>query len=223
MGAAMSQIFSPGANSFARLSVPVTVFFLIIVVDLVLVFGLSPRVRAPVGIAIEQPVRFSHELHSGQLEIECAYCHTSVEEAAYAGIPDTHTCMSCHSQIATYSELLEPVRQSYATGERLVWNPVHDLADHVYFNHSAHTNAGFACETCHGPVNEMPLVWQAKSMTMGWCLECHREPEQFIRPLDEIYTFGYTPDGDQLEIGQGLVEEQGIDVDRLDNCSICHY
>ncbi|NJL54308.1 cytochrome c3 family protein [bacterium] len=219
----MSQIFPPGANNIARLSIPAAALILVVVVDLVLVFGLSPVVRAPVGVAVEQPVRFSHELHSGQLNIECAYCHTSVEVAAYAGIPDTHTCMSCHGQIATYSELLAPVRASYETGEPLIWHPVHELVDHVYFNHSAHTNAGFGCETCHGNVPEMPLIWQAESMTMGWCLECHREPERFIRPVSEIYTFGYEPDGDQLTIGAALVEEQGIDVNRLDSCSICHY
>jgi hypothetical protein len=219
----MSQIFSPSSNTFARISIVVTVLVLVIIIDVLLVNGLSPVTRAPVGIAIEQPVRFSHELHSGQLNIDCLYCHTSVDKAAYGGIPDTHTCMSCHSQIAIYSELLEPVRTSYATGEPLVWNAVHDLADHAYFDHSAHVNNGFACETCHGRVDEMPLVWQAESMTMGWCLECHRGPEQFIRPVEEVYTFGYElPEEEQLALGAELVETYGINVERLDDCSICH-
>jgi hypothetical protein len=219
----MSQIFPRGANTIARLSIPVAVFVLLLIINVMLLAGMSPYTRAPIGIAVEQPVRFSHQLHSGQLNISCNYCHTSVDKTSYGGIPDTHTCMSCHSQIATYSELLEPVRASYANNEPLIWAPVHDLADHVYFNHSAHMNSGVGCETCHGRVDEMPLVWQAESMTMGWCLECHREPEQYLRPLDEVYTFGYEYPENQLEVGTALVEEYGIRIEHLDSCSICHY
>lgn len=218
----MSQLFSPSANTFARLSLLVVLLVVVIILALLYVNDRSPYTRAPVGIAVEQPVRFSHELHSDQLNIECVYCHGTAEQSSYGGIPDTHTCMSCHSQIATYSELLEPVRSSYETGERLEWERVHDLADHVYFNHSAHVQAGFACETCHGRVDQMPLVWQAENMTMGWCLECHREPERFIRPFEEVYTFGWEEPENQDEIGSQLVEAQGIDPDRLDSCSICH-
>lgn len=218
----MSQVFSPGANTFARLSLLGTGLVVVIIFALIFTLDRSPYTRAPIGIAIEQPVRFSHELHSDQLNIDCQYCHVSAEKSSYGGIPDTHTCMSCHSQIATYSELLQPVRDSYDTGESLEWEAVHDLADHVYFNHSAHINAGFGCETCHGPVNEMAIVWQAKSMTMGWCLDCHRNPEQFIRPTDQVYNFGWEPEGDQIELGLQLVEAKNIDVERLDSCSICH-
>lgn len=218
----MSQVFNPSANTFAKLSILGGGLATVIILALLFVLDHSPYTRGPVGVAVAQPVRFSHLLHSGQLNIECQYCHTSVEESAYAGIPDTHTCMSCHSQIATYSELLEPVRSSYETGEYLVWLKVHNLAQHVYFNHSAHVSVGVGCEECHGRVDQMALVWQAESLHMGWCLECHREPERFLRPQDEIYTFGYEPDGDQLEIGQRLVEEQAINVSRLDDCAICH-
>lgn len=218
----MAQIFNPGANNFARLSLLASGLFLVIIVGIIFTLDRSPYSRAPIGIAINQPVRFSHELHTGTLNLECLYCHETVDNSSYGGIPDTHTCMTCHSQIATYSELLEPVRTSYETGTPLVWNKVHDLAEHVYFNHSAHVTNGFACETCHGDVTEMPLVWQDVSMTMGWCLECHRNPEQYIRPLDDVYTFNYEPAGDQVEIGLQLVEERGIDTARLDSCSICH-
>jgi len=229
----MSQVFPRGANTIARLSIPALLLISLIVIDAILVQGTSPYTYGPVGIAVEQPVRFSHELHSGDLNIGCQYCHTAAEQSAYAGIPDTHTCMSCHSQIATYSELLQPVRDSWETGEPLVWAPVHDLADHVYFNHSIHVNSGFGCETCHGRVDQMPLVWRAETMTMGWCLECHREPERFIRPVEEVYTHGYIPDRDQEELGMELVVEYGIAeaaavspsgvvVERLENCSICH-
>jgi hypothetical protein len=218
----MKQAFGPGANTFAKLSLLGGGLFTILIAGLFLVLDHSPYTRGPVGVAVDQPVRFSHELHSGSLNIDCQYCHTSVDESAYAGIPDTHTCMSCHSQIATYSELLADVRASYETGEPVVWNKVHDLAQHVYFNHSAHINAGFGCETCHGRVDEMPLVWQNESMTMAWCLECHREPERFIRTVDQVYSFGVMPPADQVEVGLQLVAAQGIDVSRLENCSICH-
>ena len=218
----MSQLFGPAANTFARLSLLASIMVGVIILTVLYVQDRSPYTRAPVGIAIEQPVRFSHELHSGQLNINCQYCHTSVDKTAYGGIPDTHTCMSCHSQIATYSELLEPVRSSYETGEPLVWNPVHNLADHVYFNHSIHVTKGVGCETCHGRVDQMPLVWQSTTMTMGWCLECHRAPEEFVRPLDQVYTFGYEQPENQTEVGLALVEEYGIEPERLDSCYICH-
>ena len=221
----MQQIFRPYANTVARLSVALGGLGTALILYFVLALGVSPYtygVGSAVGVAVDQPVRFSHELHSGQLNVSCQYCHTSVDKAAYAGIPDTHTCMSCHSQIATYSELLAPVRESYATGESLVWYPVHNLADHVYFNHGIHVNKGVGCETCHGRVDQMPLVWQAETMTMGWCLDCHRAPENYVRPLAEVYTFGYEEPDNQLEVGLELVEEYGINSDRLDNCSICH-
>lgn len=132
--------------------------------------------------------------------------------------------MSCHSQIATYSELLEPVRTSYETGEPVVWNRVHDLAEHVYFNHSAHVTNGFACETCHGRVDQMPIVWQVESLSMSWCLECHWAPEEYIRPIEHVYTFGYEYPENQTEVGLELIEEYNIhNLDRLDNCNICHY
>ncbi len=221
----MQQIFRPYANTIARLSVVLGGLMTVLLLYFVLALGASPYtygVGSAVGVAVDQPVRFSHELHGGQLNISCNYCHTSVDQAAYAGIPGTHTCMSCHSQIATYSELLQPVRDSYENNIPLAWNPVHNLADHVYFNHSIHVTKGVACETCHGRVDQMPLVWQAETMTMGWCLDCHRGPEKYLRPLSEVYTFGYEEPENQLEVGLALVEEYGIVSDRLENCAICH-
>ena len=218
----MSQIFNPSTNTLARMSILAGGL-----VTLLLFAGLYIRDQSvytrPVGIAVEQPIRFSHELHSGQLNIGCLYCHGTATQSSYGGIPDTHTCMSCHSQIATYSELLEPVRQSYEDNTSLVWNRVHDLADHVYFNHSAHVNNGVGCESCHGNVEEMPLVWRAEHMTMGWCLDCHRNPEEFVRPADEVYTFGYETPENQTELGFQLIEEYGINVDHLMSCGVCHY
>jgi hypothetical protein len=220
----MSQIFPPISNTIARISLLVGLLLVTFLLVAIIIYDRSPyNSAAQAGIAVAQPVRFSHELHSNVLNIECVYCHLGAEKDAYGGIPDVHTCMSCHSQIATYSELLAPVRESYATDDPIEWNKVHDLAEHVHFNHSVHIANGFACETCHGNVEEMPLVWQAKQMTMGWCLTCHQEPERFIRPREEIYTFGYEPPIPQEELGPRLVEEYGIETEGLMTCAICHH
>lgn len=218
----MSQIFKPSANSFARLSILAAGLVGLVALSFLFIRVRSPYTVEQMGIAVEQPVRFSHKLHSGNLNIECQYCHVSAEKTAYGGIPDTHTCMSCHSQIATYSELLEPVRTSYETGESLVWYKVHDLAGHVYFNHSAHVNNGYACETCHGRVDEMPLVWQTQPLSMEWCLDCHFEPEQYVRPPEAIYEFGWQAPENQAEVGLELIEFYGTDTEGLGNCWICH-
>lgn len=220
----MSQIFNPSANNIARLSILIGGLVALFIAAIFPAWDRSPYTdRAPAGIAIEQPVRFSHKLHSGNLNISCVYCHGGAEVSRYAGISDTHTCMSCHSQIALYSELLEPVRASYETGEPLVWNKVHDLAEHVYFNHAVHVNNGVGCESCHGRVDEMPLVWQAESMTMNWCMDCHNNPEEYLRPESEIYTFGWEPEGDQIELGLQLIDEYQINTEGLNQCSVCHY
>jgi hypothetical protein len=226
----MNQIFHPSMNTIARVS---------IVGGLLLVAALGAGwyffVRSPsmtnVGVAAEQPIPFSHQHHVSELGIDCRYCHTSVEEAAFAGIPPTHTCMTCHSQIYTDSEMLEPVRTSYATGAPIKWTRLHDLSAFVYFNHSIHVNNGIACETCHGRVDQMPLTYKAEPMFMEWCLECHRAPEKFIRPQEEVYTFGWDSAAETEDefaeahaeiIGADLVKEYNIETGRLDDCSICH-
>lgn len=220
----MSQVFKPSANTIARLSIIGGVLLIGMALTMLILRNWSPYTINGnyAGIAVSQPVRFSHELHSEQLNIGCMYCHAVAEQSFYAGIPDVHTCMSCHSQLAIYSELLEPVRTSYATGEPVVWLGVHDLAEHVYFNHAVHVNNGFACETCHGPVNEMPQVWQHSNMYMGWCLECHFNPEEYIRPNETRYEFGYEYPDNQTEFGQQLIEEYQVDVEGLGSCSTCH-
>jgi hypothetical protein len=218
------QIFRPGANTFARVSLLVGAFITAIVIAILVFFVRSPftRVGAVTGVAIEQPVRFNHELHSGVVNIDCQFCHVSAEKTPYGGIPDTHTCMTCHSQIATYSELLEPIRESYANNTPVVWNKVHDIANHVYFNHSIHVNKGVGCETCHGRVDQMPIVWRQEVMTMNWCLDCHQNPYQYLRPVEEVYTMGYQPAGNQNEIGMQLMQEYGIVTDDLSDCAVCH-
>lgn len=168
----------------------------------------------------EQPVPFSHKHHVADLGIDCRYCHTSVEETAFAGIPPTKTCMTCHSQIHATAGMLEPVRESWRTGKSIEWVRVHDLPDFVYFNHSIHLKKGVACETCHGPVGEMALTWRENSLNMEWCLDCHRDPESNVRPREEVFTLDWHPKTEQAVLGARLVED--YDIQNLTNCSICH-
>ena len=139
---------------------------------------------------VEQPVQFSHQHHAGGIGIDCRYCHTSVEVSPSAGIPPTKTCINCHSQIWNQSPYLEPVRASFRDDRPLNWIRVHDLPDFVYFNHSIHVRKGVGCETCHGRVDRMPLMFQAKSLQMEWCLDCHRDPSRYVRPLDRDHDDG---------------------------------
>lgn len=217
----MSQIFHPSTNPLSKITIFGSVLIVGGILALLYAYYRSPY-ETEVGIVQPQPVQFSHEHHVAGLGIDCRYCHTSVEESNFAGIPPTHTCMTCHSQIWNDSPILAPVRQSYETGEPLVWNRVHDLADFVYFNHSIHVQKGVGCSTCHGDVSQMPLMFKAEPMTMEWCLDCHRQPERYLRPLTEIYTTDWEPYSDQLTVGTQLLQEYGIFKERLTDCYICH-
>jgi 3-hydroxymyristoyl/3-hydroxydecanoyl-(acyl carrier protein) dehydratase len=217
----MGQIFRPSTNVLARLSIFGGILIVLELVLVVAVFFRSDYWRE-VHVAIEQPVAFSHQLHAGQLGIECRYCHTSVAQSSYANIPPTETCMTCHAQVAPYSPLLEPVRTSWETDRPVEWEKVTRVPDFVYFNHSIHVNKGVGCDTCHGQINQMAVVWKEHPMYMGWCLGCHREPERYLRPLDEVYNNDYVFPANQLELGAQLVQEYGIRTDQLENCSICH-
>lgn len=215
------QVFHPSANAFARATIFGALFFIVLLGGVGLVLARSPYVTE-VGVVQPQPVQFSHEHHVSGLGIDCRYCHTAVEESYYAGMPPTHTCMSCHSQIWNDSPALAPVRESYRTGVPIAWTRVHDVPDYVYFNHSIHVNKGVGCVTCHGQVDRMPLMWKAEPMTMEWCLDCHRAPEQYIRPREFIYDFAWVPTEDQATLGQRLVAEYHIPTERLTQCSVCH-
>ena len=217
----MAQIFRPRANAFAKIIIFGAVFFL------AALFGIGyALVRSPyatgVGVAPRQPVPFSHKHHVNSLGIDCRYCHTSVENSSFAGIPPTETCMTCHSQLWTNAEMLEPVRASLRTGTPLRWTRVHDLPDFVYFNHSIHIHQGIGCVTCHGRVDQMPLTWQVQNFHMRWCLDCHRAPERFIRPREHVFELDWKPPENQLELGRKLVEEYNIHTAQLTDCSICH-
>jgi hypothetical protein len=219
----MAQIFHPSFNTLSKASVVVAVLLLGAIG-----YGMLEASRTSLvtdlEVPKEQPVPFSHDHHVGGLGIDCRYCHTTVEEAASAGMPSSKTCMSCHSQIWTNAEMLEPVRASYRDDESIEWVRVHDLPEFVYFNHSIHIKKGVGCESCHGRVDKMPLMWKANNLNMEWCLACHREPEKFLRPRSKVYEMGWDPVRElgksQEELGAELKAEYAIyDVT---NCSVCH-
>lgn len=175
------------------------------------------------GVTLLQPVPFSHQHHVGVLGFDCRYCHTSVEDSAFAGLPPTKTCMNCHSQIWVGSPMLAPVRESYRTGQPLQWNRVHNLQQFVYFDHSIHVAKGVGCATCHGRVDQMPLMRQEQPLLMKWCLECHEHPERFVRPRDKVFDLAWQPPPDQATQGQKLVQEYHIrGPGSLTSCSTCH-
>src|SRR5690606_34753660 len=161
------------------------------------------------------------EHHVGGLGIDCRYCHVSVADSAFAGMPSTKTCMTCHSQIWKEAAMLEPVRTSWATGRPIEWTRVHDVPDFAYFNHSIHVQKGIACVTCHGRVDRMPLMWTVHSLRMEWCLDCHREPERYIQPKETVLQMDWAPPEDRVELGKKLVEEYRIPVERLTDCYAC--
>ena len=218
----MSQIFHHSSNAVVRVSM----------FGAVLVLGLAGWITyegdrshyvTRQNIPREQPIPFSHAHHVGGEGFDCRYCHTSVETSSFAGIPPTETCMNCHSQIWRTSPILEPVRASYRTGQSIRWTRVHDLPDFVYFNHSIHVAKGVGCESCHGRVDRMPLMWEEASLRMEWCLNCHRHPEQYVRPRESITAMGYVAAGNQEEIGRRLMQEYHIqDARVLTSCSTCH-
>jgi Cytochrome c7 and related cytochrome c len=218
----MAQIFHHSANATARMSIVIVVCL----VGFVAWAGYTMdrgAYETRQNEARDQPVPFSHAHHVGALGIDCRYCHTSVEESSFANIPPTKTCINCHSQIWNTSPTLEPVRASYRTGDSISWTRVHDLPDFVYFNHSIHVNKGVGCESCHGRVDKMPLMWKANTLEMSWCLDCHRNPQKVLRPRSEITTMGYVAAGDQEEIGRQLMHDYNTpDVRVLTSCSTCH-
>lgn len=187
--------------------------------SIVIYLGFSPK-ATDVGYMPTQPVPYSHALHVGQLGMDCRYCHTGVEVAAAATIPPTQTCMNCHSKVRADSEKLIPVRESYATGMPVPWIRIHDLPDYVYFDHSAHVRRGVGCVSCHGRIDAMEVVFQDQSLSMGWCLECHRSPENHLRPVEFVTQLDWVPEEDQLALGTRLRETNNINPPT--DCNTCH-
>jgi hypothetical protein len=247
----MAQIFHRSSNTLARVSI------LGAVVLLAGLGGIMSEVQRSAIVTRQDEARvqnppFSHQHHVAGLGLDCRYCHTSVETSNFAGIPPTKTCMNCHSQIWTNAPMLEPVRESFRTGKSLNWERVHDLPDFVYFDHSIHINKGVGCESCHGHVDKMPLMYQANSLQMEWCLDCHRAPDKFLRPKyvagnpnNQVFNmtyeqptvsnpvlvdFGKGPEkftqqrnAEGTGLGQRLIKENHIRTPReITSCSTCH-
>lgn len=216
----MPQLFPRNVNAFTLWTVVGGGLF-VVLLAIVLAFYARTR-NNDVGVPVEQPVAFQHNLHADQLGIDCRYCHDTVETAPVSGVPPTETCMTCHSQVRVGAPALAAVQESWDEGRSLQWNRVHDLPDFAYFDHSAHVNNGVGCSTCHGRVDQMGGIWKSEPLTMGWCLECHRAPERFLRPRSEVFNMDYTPPDDQLELGRELVEAYHVDTEKLPQCSTCH-
>jgi formate-dependent nitrite reductase cytochrome c552 subunit len=217
----MAQIFHPSTNTVSKLTIFGAVFLIGGLLWLLAELNRSSYVTQA-NVVRPQPVPFSHKHHVSGLGIDCRYCHTAVEQSAFAGIPSTSTCMNCHSQIWTNSPMLEPVRESYRTGQPLRWTRVHNLAEFAYFNHSIHVNKGVGCATCHGPVDQMPLIAQQESLLMEWCLDCHRNPERYLRPREEVFNMSWTAPRNQSELGLELVRKYNVRTEQLTDCSVCH-
>ena len=222
----MAQIFHRSFNTISRLSIFGAVFIL---AGSGWVWARFIRSDYVTGVLVyrDQPVPFSHQHHVAGLGISCQYCHTSVEYSGFAGVPPTQTCMNCHTQIWVQSPMLKPVRDSYRTDESISWVRVHNLADFVYFNHAIHVKKGVGCVTCHGRVDNMPLMTQVASLHMEWCLECHRQPQKYLRPVEQIYNMTWKAEDegkDQLTLGHELMKQYGIEprLHHLTNCSTCH-
>ncbi len=218
----MPQLFRRSANTLARLSLVLVVVLAGVAGWLLLEIQRSPYFTGAF-LAREQPVQFSHKHHVGDDGIDCRYCHTTVETTASAGFPPTKTCMNCHSQLFSNTQYLEIVRASWRDNQPIKWNRVHDLPDFAYFNHSIHVNKGVGCSTCHGRVDQMPLMWNEASLQMEWCLACHRNPEAVLREKKDITNMEWKPGDDQAVKGKALAQQYGIQpVGVLTSCSTCH-
>jgi hypothetical protein len=216
----MAQIFQRRSNSIARAGILVVIGAVCAtgwVLDDVYWSPWTTRQMNP----LQQPVPFSHKHHVYGLGIDCRYCHTGVEKSAFAGLPPTETCMTCHSQVWKDAPVLAPVRASYYEQQPLRWNRVNDTPDFVFFDHSIHVAKGIGCATCHGSLDQMPLTWKSHTLYMKWCLECHRQPEKYIRPREEVFNLNWAATN-QMILGRKLVAEYRVQTRQLTDCSMCH-
>lgn len=215
------------ANIFPRWTnwLPIKVLVAVICIKVVTVVGITyyctPKYTR-VGFQPTQPVAYDHSLHVTQLGMDCRYCHFGVEEAGHSNIPTTQTCMNCHTQVQKDNPKLKELFASWESGNPVPWVKVHKAPDYVYFNHAVHVNRGVSCKSCHGQVDEMRVVWHEESMSMAWCLDCHRNPEKEVRPLDKVYDLAWSAESKekQIEEGKKLVKEWNIHPPQ--NCAGCH-
>ncbi|TFE69085.1 cytochrome C [Methylacidiphilum sp. Yel] len=217
----MGNIFNRQSNDL-----PPKILLGIVVLGFLFVMGISyyftPK-YSRVGYMPTQPIPFDHSLHADQLGLDCRFCHSYVEKSGFSNIPTTQTCMNCHRQIKMDSPKLAPLRESWETGKPIKWVRIHQLPDYVYFDHSAHVNRGISCVSCHGKVNQMQKVYHDQPLSMSWCLDCHRNPEYFVRPPDKVFDLDWKPENEgetQRLLGKKLVKEMGIHPP--ENCDACH-
>jgi Cytochrome c7 and related cytochrome c/Class III cytochrome C family len=215
----VSALFRPWANTVARVSLAG------LATTVVGGFGfLMLYVRSPLWTGqndpVQQPVQFDHRHHVGDVGLDCRYCHQTVDRSPSAGIPATSLCLNCHAQVWNKSSLLDPVRQSFFNDKPIRWERVHKLPDFVYFNHSIHLAKGVACESCHGRVDRMAAIAKVSPLTMGWCLDCHRDPAPNLRPREAVTAMGWTPEGNPAEVGRELAKR--YDIHARTSCTTCH-
>lgn len=224
----MANIFSRSAN-WAPIKIIIGIFFLATVVTSAVTYYATPKYLR-VGYQPMQPVPFDHSWHAGKegLGLDCRFCHNNVTKSEHSNVPPTSTCMSCHAVIKTTSPKLAPVRESLKSGQPIEWIKVHKTPDYVYFNHAAHVNRGVSCVACHGRVDEMQTVKHAKSHSMAFCLDCHRNPQDHVRPIEHVFDLGWQPDGAtskaqkqaQRVLGEKLVADWKIQPPK--SCFGCH-
>ncbi len=216
----MANLFPKSANTLpAKLLIILGVLTVTVVAGVTYYF--TPKYTR-VGYMPTQPVAYNHYLHAEQLGIDCRYCHTHVDSSGHANVPDAATCMNCHSYVKSDSPQLEPIRVSYETGEAVEWVRIHAMPDYVFFNHAVHVNRGVSCVDCHGNVNEMEVVWHDKPMSMAWCLDCHRSPEEYIRPLEHVYDLNWTPENAEAHAEWAREHVVSWNVNPPQSCSGCH-
>lgn len=211
----MANLFSPSSDLVLRIGLLLVVGTAMALTAALLIWG-NPRLASGQPVHLAQPVMFSHEQHAGLLGLDCRYCHSSVEDSAFAGMPTAETCMHCHKQLYTQSKILEPVREAWRTGDPIAWRRVHDLPDFAHFDHRVHVSAGVACVSCHGDVTGMPLMRRVQPLTMGWCLDCHRHPGRELVPEHQVFSPSARP-------GSSAVAFSPERASTLTNCSACHY
>lgn len=215
----MPQLFRPGPVFILKLGLGFLVILAVAgIMSCRAIVGETPAV----GAAVMQDPPFSHKHHVGDIGIDCRFCHSTVETSAFAGLPPTSTCMNCHSQLFRGQPILNPVFTSFRDDRPLQWIRIHSLPDFVYFNHGIHVAKGVGCSTCHGQIDLMPLTWRTQSLEMRWCLGCHRAPQRYLRPRDQVFNMAWRPAPDQIEQGKRLLVSYQIDVARLSDCSNCH-
>jgi Cytochrome c7 and related cytochrome c len=216
----MANIF-PRSFNFLPLKIALCLIIIGTLICVAVWYYFTPKYTR-VGYSPVQPVAYSHALHVGQLGMDCRYCHSFVDQAAASNVPTTQTCMNCHALIQKDNPKLQPIRDSFANNKPIQWVRIHQVPDFAYFNHSVHIARGVSCVSCHGKINEMEVVYQHESQSMGWCLDCHRNPQNAVRPASQVFNLNWTPPADQTqqEIGQRIVEKAEIHPPQ--SCSGCH-